>query len=289
VLNVLGQIMDLAARRRAIGENPVRLLHSTERPVEDERETYILDEDEIGLLLDASLPHHRPVVMTAILAGLRQGEILGLQWKNVDFENGYVRVRATLTREKDARLQPYAKGRKHRDVILVPTLAQALWTHRLTSKFAGPEDFVFPGRNGEPLWWKNRRSAWRNSLKRAGITTTKPGFRFHDLRHTYPSILIVELKQDVKTVSTQMGHAKTSITVDRYTHLFDRGTAAHAELRAALEGFASRPRKVILGEPFRSTSRSTSSGVEREPTETSPERFPMNKPFPSETGRAGSV
>jgi len=87
----------------------------------------------------------------------------------------------------------------------------------------GADDFVFSTRNGTPLSQRNTTRAIAAAAKAAGLG--KVGF--HTLRHGFASTLIVELGLDPGQVSRQLGHARPSITLDVYAHLFDR--ARHAD------------------------------------------------------------
>jgi len=94
-----------------------------------------------------------------------------------------------------------------------------------------PESFVFCTRDGKPI---SQRNATR-SLARIAAAASLEGVGFHTLRHGFASTLIVELRFDPVVVSRQLGHARPSITLDRYSHLFDR--ARHADdLRERLQG-----------------------------------------------------
>jgi integrase len=89
-------------------------------------------------------------------------------------------------------------------------------------------DFVFATALGTPLGYRNveRRGVTR-AAKEAGLNQDgAPPLRVHDLRHTFASHLVVDLKLDVAQVSRILGHARPSITLDTYTHLFDQ--EAHA-------------------------------------------------------------
>jgi Phage integrase family len=90
---------------------------------------------------------------------------------------------------------------------------------------------------GTPLGQRNvARNALASAVRRAGLDGDgRPPLRFHDLRHTFASHLIVDLRLDVCHVSRILGHARTAITLDVYTHLFERARPA-ADVRAALAG-----------------------------------------------------
>jgi Phage integrase family len=96
-------------------------------------------------------------------------------------------------------------------------------------------DYVFATRLGTPLGQRNvARTALAHAVKRSRLDGRgRPPLRFHDLRHTFASHLIVDLRLDVCQVSRILGHARTAITLDVYTHLFDRARHA-ADIRAAM-------------------------------------------------------
>src|SRR3954471_20563788 len=89
----LGRILNHAARRGLIASNPITRLERRERPAVARREMRILSRDEITKLLDAARARYRTLVAAAVLTGLRQGEILGLRWDDVDCDANVIHVR----------------------------------------------------------------------------------------------------------------------------------------------------------------------------------------------------
>ena len=160
----------------------------------------------------------------AITTGLRQGELLGLKWEDVDLGAGTLQVRRTLTTAKGGPVlsTPKTKGSR-RTVKLSQTALGALRSHleRQLGEIdqAGSEwsenGLIFASETGEPL---DRRylttHRFKPLLKRTGL----PQIRFHDLRHTCATIL---LSQNVnpKVVSEMLGHASIAITLDTYSHV----------------------------------------------------------------------
>jgi integrase len=113
-------------------------------------------------------------------------------------------------------------------VPLLPQLAVLLKREKLSSPFSSERDFVFATGLGTPLSARNvERRGLGRAAERAGLNGEgEPRLRVHDLRHTFASHLIVDLRLDVAQVSRILGHARPSVTLDTYTHLFDQ--AAHA-------------------------------------------------------------
>lgn len=112
---------------------------------------------------------------------------------------------------------------------MVPQLSDRLAAHRRGTPFAAPTDWVFVTSRGTPF---GERNVARRVLKKAADATglNDGGWsplRFHDLRHTFASHLIVDLGLDVAQVSRILGHASITITLDVYTHLFDDARHTH--------------------------------------------------------------
>lgn len=111
---------------------------------------------------------------------------------------------------------------------------------RRGSAFRDGGDWVFATRNGTPLSQRNaQRSALARAATVAGLRTGGSPLRFHHLRHTFASHLIVDLGLDVVQVSRILGHASVSTTLDIYAHVFDEGRhAADIRARMAASAFA---------------------------------------------------
>jgi integrase len=193
----LDTIVRFAIPNGWIADNPVSKLESDERPRPTGRRQRVLGRDEIQQLLGASLPRYRPRLATVLYSVLRISELLGLVWDDVDLAAGVIRVRAQVSRAHRAtparRVAP--KTPAIRDVPLVSQLAEVLDEHRRGSAFAAGSDSVFSTGCGTPLGHRNvERRALQRVVRRAGLDGAgQPPLRFHDLRHTFASHLIVRL------------------------------------------------------------------------------------------------
>lgn len=226
-LGTLQSVLRFARRRGWILADPVELLEPEERPHPPRRSRgRVLGQAEIERLLDACPSRGRILVETALLSGLRISELLGLTWADIDFAAGLIRVRAQLSRphrgEPARRVAPKTPA-SVREVPLVPQLADRLAAHRRATPFAAPTDWVFVTSRGTPF---GERNVARRVLKKAADATglndgERAPLRFHDLRHTFASHLIIDVSLDVAQVSRILGHASITITLDVYTHLFD--------------------------------------------------------------------
>jgi hypothetical protein len=133
---------------------------------------------------------------------------------------------------------------------MTPSLLSELRRHLMASPFKGEEELVFSTPRGTPLDGNNLvRRDFKPALRRAGL----PQIRFHDLRHSFASLLIAQ-GEHPKLISEQLGHASVQITLDRYGHLMPQSyDHAGERLEAALFGSTpavNRPRMMIeFGRP----------------------------------------
>ena len=153
----------------------------------------------------------------AVTTGLRQGELFGLQWDDIDPGHGALQVRHQL-RELNGRLwlAPPKTATARRKVHLPAFAVAALRAHRARMLAEGhPHGLVFCDTDGQPHRKSNvLRRSFVPVLERAGL----PRIRFHDLRHTAATLL---LQQGVhpKVVQEMLGHSQISLTLDTYSHV----------------------------------------------------------------------
>lgn len=100
LLATLQCVMRFAVRNGWIPDSPVDKLEAGERPHPDRLAHRVLGREDIQALLDGSLPAYRPLIATALFTGMRQSELLGLIWEDVDIRGGSVHVRAQLSRAR---------------------------------------------------------------------------------------------------------------------------------------------------------------------------------------------
>jgi len=123
------------------------------------------------------------LIRVASFGGLRRGELVALRWRDVDFAGRKLIVRRALSGETEVRS---TKSRRARQVPLPDQAATALERLRQRGEFTGPDDYVFAGRLGRRL----DPSALRRRFERARDAAGLEPLRFHDLRHTYGSLLV---------------------------------------------------------------------------------------------------
>jgi integrase len=155
----------------------------------------------------------------AALTGARQGEILGLQWSDVDFARGTLTIRRQLQRSKRLK-EPKADSRRTLD--LTATERTVLGEHRARQRelrdAVGPawedRDLIFCTDLGRPLGYRVVFREYKKFLRRAGL----PDISFHDLRHSNATILAAA-GVPLKVIQERLGHADIKTTLEFYEHV----------------------------------------------------------------------
>jgi len=213
IITTFNQVMKYAVRHRYIDYNPAR---DAERPRdqggEEKLHIRILVPEEINVFLDAESDlKYKTLLRLAIFSGARQGEILGLKWTDVDWFNNQIHIQRTYNHGKWYRPKSKTSNRR---IDLGPTIMSELKKWKLACPPSNL-DLIFPNETGNPLDQSNMlKSCFYPCLKKAGIER----IRFHDLRHTYASLLI-EQGENIKYIQNQLGHSSPTVTLDVYAHL----------------------------------------------------------------------
>ena len=172
----------------------------------------------------------RVLFILAIYGGLRKGELLALEWSDIDFDNDTVTVLKAVSVVAGEQITKAPKTKNSRRVVSIPHfLAQRLkalksarikYRWELGDYWQGAE-WVFIQDNGKQMSYSTPYSAFQDTIDRynAGkpVADHLPAIPFHGLRHTSATLLIAG-KQDVRTVSSRLGHAQASTTMNIYAH-----------------------------------------------------------------------
>jgi len=181
------------------------------RPRVEQEEMEFLNPEEIRLFLNNVSKEYYTLFMTAVMTGMRRGELLALQWGDIDWNSNQISVRRSIFRGEF--ITPKSNN-SFRRIVLSPMLRQALEQHRLFGR-QSEKELVFSNEDGFPIDPDNLvKREFFPALDRAGLRR----IRFHDLRHSYASLLISQ-GENVKFVQSQLGHASAKTTLDRYGHL----------------------------------------------------------------------
>jgi integrase len=241
-LSVLGRVLDVAERRGLVRRNVVRLVDPP-RLVRREREA--LDVAAAKRILAAVAGDRLEALWIVTLAcGLRQAEVLGLRWRDVDLDAGVLRVEVVLDRQLDpakAHLPPRQRNRyvltepktstSRRTIALPPFVVAALRAHkrrqaeeRVGAGEETEEGLVFVTAAGRPIsgGWITHR--WRSLSRAIGLDVT-----FHGLRRAQATLLVA-MGVHPKVVSERLGHATVAMSMDIYAGVARASDQAAAAL-----------------------------------------------------------
>lgn len=198
---------------------------SVTRPKVVRKEMKTLNDYQVRQLIQvAESEQMRLLLWVAVVTGLRQGELLGLKWSDLDWTSRRIQVQRQVQRRKGDGLvfcEPKsASGR--RVIVLGKSTIEKLREYKnnqlkeriLLGEKWQDYDLIFPSPIGTPLDPSNVLKAYKDYLKRAGL----PTLRFHDLRHSAATLM---LQQGVnpKIVSERLGHSDISLTLNTYSHV----------------------------------------------------------------------
>ena len=216
----LRSALEMAVSKKLIARNPA---DGCRLPPAKPREMQVLTPEEVQrLLIQAREDSCYELLLLEIATGLRRGELLALQWDDLNFKTGALRVERQVHRAKGELIisQPKTKA-ANRTIILPAPLLSVLKEYRqqIHSRWLFPS----PRKDDLPLDPASVRKHLTTILERAGCKH----IRFHDLRHLFATMSL-EHGMDIKTLSTVIGHVSSSTTLNIYAHVTDkmRQTAA---------------------------------------------------------------
>lgn len=211
------------------------------RPRVEQEEMDFLTPEEISLFLQSVRPQFHAFFLTAVMTGMRRGELLALQWGDIDWHSSQISVRRSLY--KGTFVSPKSQNGVRR-ILMSPVLQRNLELH-WTRTSRTESDLVFCTEQGKPLDPDNVvKREFQPALARAGIRQ----IRFHDLRHSFASILIAN-GENIKFVQNQLGHASATTTLDRYGHLLP-GTQKESAERLDKTVFGNSVSKLLAKPVF---------------------------------------
>lgn len=230
-IKTLSAVMNSAVADGLIPNNPVRRISMA--PVE-RRDVLPLTIDQVLEVAGAIQPRYRALVLLAAGTGLRQGECLGLTAERVDFLRREVNVVQQLV---DVPGTPVHLGSlktpSSRRVVPVPDAVLAELSHHMATYPPGPHGVLFTSTVGGTVNRTSLHRSWALALSKAGLPA---GTHFHDLRHSYVSMLI-EGGESVVAVARRVGHKDATETLKTYSHLF--GDSAEKTRRVVDDAFAA--------------------------------------------------
>lgn len=233
--SVLRNALNRAIRDGLINVNAAA---RAEGPEVEPYEAKILEPDQARVFLDQVKGDRlEALYVTALYLGLRQGELLGLRWSEVDLQNGTLRVIRALQRRRGVTALVQPKSETSRRALRLPEpVIDALRQHRelraaQTVVQLDSMGLVFTAADGKPLEPTAVLRLFQGHLRRAGL----PVIRFHDLRHSCASILLAS-GVPLTVVSSILGHSSIRLTSDTYGHLLARSQEEAAKAMTRMLG-----------------------------------------------------
>lgn len=192
-----------------------------------------LNEYQIADFLKAIKGHkYENLFLVALFTGIRQGEICGLQWECVNFDDGTILIdkqlqslRGKTRGDSEKYILVPTKNGKERTITAAPYVMELLWktkqsqnaNRKTWGKAFQENDLVFTDEFGNRITPQALYRAFKIIVTESGM----PMVRFHDLRHSY-AVISLKSGDDVKTVQENLGHATATFTLDVYGHVTEK-------------------------------------------------------------------
>ena len=231
-------------------------------PPKKAKEMQVLDREELQkFLIQAQADGYYELFLLDLCTGLRRGELIALQWEDLNFETGVLTVnKQAYTVNGELQIIPPKTKASVRKLVLPPAVLAVLREYR--RKVDSRWMFPSPVKADRPITPGVARRRLQTILERADCKRV----RFHDLRHTFAT-LALENGMDVKTLSAMLGHVSAVTTLDIYTHITgDMQRAAAASIdrsigKAELREEAEPERKGIVDfQPYVGKKRKPGTG-----------------------------
>lgn len=210
IRNLMSALYSHAIRWEWADKNPIKSVRQSAKRM---RTPDVLTPEEIRALLEKLPEPLRTAAELDAFTGLRRGELIGLQWLDVDFEDLVIHVRRSVVMMVSGAPKTEASAK---DVPLDAALAESLLKLKLAGPYNRETDWVFASvtmKGRQPLWPETLwRRYGRPAVKAAGI---QKRVGFHTFRHTYTTLL-TQSNEDVKVVQELLRHANSRITLDLY-------------------------------------------------------------------------
>ena len=169
---------------------------------------------------------YRNLFMTAFFTGMRQGELLGLSWDRVDFDDGTIEIRQQLQcidgkyfleTPKHDKVRIIAPAKIVMDALLEEHRKQQLNKDRVGDAWQNEWNLVFTDELGKHLVRRTVDKHYKKVLEKSGIEE----HRFHDMRHTF-AVSMLDAGEDLKSLQENLGHATAAFTLSQYAHVSQR-------------------------------------------------------------------
>jgi len=220
---LLKQSLKYGVRQGYLGRNPCDLVDT---PSWKPRPMRTLTPEELeGLLEVASSNRFYPVIYTAVSTGLRQAELLGLRWRDIDLDLQSISVCQVLYKHRGiCEFKEPKTSHSKRRVSMTAKLADYLSEYKgereslslHLGRLLKPDDLVFSNGEGKPIDPYVLSHNFARIVKQVGLRN----MRFHDLRHTFASLMLL-MGAKPKVISEALGHSSVAFTMDTYSHIIE--------------------------------------------------------------------
>jgi len=232
VRNIHGILHKMLAQAVKVRYIPINPCDACEPPIVPRKEIQPLTPEQVtSFLREIQGTVNENMLIVDIFTGMRQSEIIGLTWDCIDFEKGTITIYRQYRKERKYgskgiyQFSPL-KNNKPRTITPASTVMetlkqvkseQKLFAESSEGHFVNPEGFVFTNHKGNPIPSSTIYGNFKRIAKKIGC----PDARYHDLRHTFAT-LSLQNGDDIKTVSSNLGHATVAFTLDVYGHVSER-------------------------------------------------------------------
>jgi integrase len=234
IRNLMSVLFNHACRYELFDRNPIYLVRQSAKR---RRAPTVLMPAEIKALVDNLGIRERTLVLLAVSTGLRQSELFGLKWSDIDFDQGTMNVTRSIVYGV---VGPCKTECSQKPVLVHPLLADALSEWRRLRTYTEPDDWVFASRR-----YRGRRPYWGQAILRKYVrpVAQRVGIQkcigWHTFRHTY-STLLRSVGTEFKVMQELLRHSTLRSTLDVYTQAIT--PAKHAAQAAVLSLVFSRER-----------------------------------------------
>lgn len=204
---LISSSLEQAIRNELITKNPAKYC---KKLANEKKEIKALTTEQVIALLETAQKHELyPALVIALHTGLRRGEVLGLTWENINFDEDTMNITQSLVKIKGGtKLQePKTKSSK-RILPMTDTVIELLSINKQKT------GLIFQTRNNQPVHPRSFQRTFSTWCKNAGLPKET---RLHDLRHTFATN-IINAGIDIKTAQSLTGHADTRTLLDIYAH-----------------------------------------------------------------------
>lgn len=222
IRNVISNSLNLAVKHQRIKQNPMKLIENVSLKTQKTLPLTREEIEEIDIALKQTNEYHRTAFTVALHTGMRRGEVLGLTWDNVDFENNLITVNKQLQKQNGKLILVAPKTKSSNRVFQMTTVLYEyllkLHQGQLDRKNFYQENyyqrnFVCCHLDSRPIPPDTLCSKIRRTAKAIGID-----FHFHQLRHTHATMLM-EADINLKVIQERLGHAKIDMLINTYAHV----------------------------------------------------------------------